>query len=378
MPRSPPTPPIQASLNDEHLINMWIQGRAENTQLAYRRQIARFSAWLNHPLLEATVEEVQAYAHHVEGRGLALASQAQSLIAVRGFYGFALDVDAVPKNPARHLRPPKPRSKLAQRILSREDVFKLFEAARARIPTFPGETYLLMDVMHLAGYQPSALWKLAKEEGWRLLKPEWRTRQPLYQRVRGCDLANMGDRCPPFRDYVLVVFLYYSATRIAEATALRWTDIRTGDDGEARIDIFGKGSKSRTVVIPADVAALLCRLRQGGPDDGHVFRLAHNAQRALCTRHFTRTLHEIARRAHINVEVSPHWLRHSHCSHALDAGCPPHVVQATLGHSSLATTSLYAHCKPGESSARFLGGLDSEATAAGPRILKIGGGKWSA
>jgi site-specific recombinase XerD len=30
------------------------------------------------------------------------------------------------------------------------------------------------------------------------------------------------------------------------------------------------------------------------------------------------------------------------------------LVQATLGHASLATTSRYTHCRPGESSGDFL------------------------
>ena len=37
--------------------------------------------------------------------------------------------------------------------------------------------------------------------------------------------------------------------------------------------------------------------------------------------------------------LSPHWLRHAHANHALDHGAPIHLVQATLGHSSVATTS---------------------------------------
>src|SRR5207302_10232771 len=61
-----------------------------------------------------------------------------------------------------------------------------------------------------------------------------------------------------------------------------------------------------------------------------------------------------AERAGINGQVSPHWLRHAHASHALDHGAPIHLVQATLGHSSVATTSRYLHARPGDSSARFL------------------------
>ncbi len=35
-------------------------------------------------------------------------------------------------------------------------------------------------------------------------------------------------------------------------------------------------------------------------------------------------------------------------------GAPPHLVQTTLGHASLATTSRYAHARPSDSSARYL------------------------
>jgi Phage integrase family len=61
-----------------------------------------------------------------------------------------------------------------------------------------------------------------------------------------------------------------------------------------------------------------------------------------------------AQRAGVFDRVSPHWLRHAHASHALDHGAPIHLVQATLGHGSVATTSRYVHARPGDSSARFL------------------------
>ena len=54
-------------------------------------------------------------------------------------------------------------------------------------------------------------------------------------------------------------------------------------------------------------------------------------------------------------DMSPHWLRHAHASHALDRGCPAHLVQTTLGHASLTTTTKYAHARPNDSSARYLG-----------------------
>lgn len=62
-----------------------------------------------------------------------------------------------------------------------------------------------------------------------------------------------------------------------------------------------------------------------------------------------------AARAGLPAEVSAHWLRHAHASHALDRGAPIHLVQATLGHASVATTGRYLHARPSASSARFLG-----------------------
>ena len=54
--------------------------------------------------------------------------------------------------------------------------------------------------------------------------------------------------------------------------------------------------------------------------------------------------------------VSAHWLRHAHVSHALDRGAPVHLVQATVGHASLTTTSRYAHARPKDSSSLYLPG----------------------
>jgi len=67
-----------------------------------------------------------------------------------------------------------------------------------------------------------------------------------------------------------------------------------------------------------------------------------------------RVVWRAARRAGIEGKVSPHWLRHAHATHALDRGAPIHLVQATLGHASVATTGRYLHARPTDSSARYL------------------------
>lgn len=67
-----------------------------------------------------------------------------------------------------------------------------------------------------------------------------------------------------------------------------------------------------------------------------------------------RIVRRAAKRAGIDKEVSCHWLRHAHASHALDRGAPIHLVQATLGHSSISTTGRYLHARPTESSSSYL------------------------
>ena len=61
-----------------------------------------------------------------------------------------------------------------------------------------------------------------------------------------------------------------------------------------------------------------------------------------------------AKRAGITGKVSPHALRHAHASHSLERGAKLHLVQATLGHSSVAVTSRYLHARPSESSGLYL------------------------
>ena len=66
-----------------------------------------------------------------------------------------------------------------------------------------------------------------------------------------------------------------------------------------------------------------------------------------------RIVRKAAKRAGIEKAVSCHWLRHAHASHALDRGAPIHLVQATLGHSSIQTTGRYLHARPTDSSSRY-------------------------
>jgi integrase/recombinase XerD len=67
-----------------------------------------------------------------------------------------------------------------------------------------------------------------------------------------------------------------------------------------------------------------------------------------------RIVRAAALRVGIDQDVSPHWLRHCHGSHAAERGVPLPLIARTLGHKSLATTSRYLHARPQDSSGLHL------------------------
>jgi integrase/recombinase XerD len=100
--------------------------------------------------------------------------------------------------------------------------------------------------------------------------------------------------------------------------------------------------------LPAEISAELFASRQ----DASVFPSPRGG--ALTDRAVNYMVKRTAVKAGISPDLSAHWLRHAHASHALDNGAPISLVQATLGHESLATTSVYTQARPGESSGRYL------------------------
>ncbi|MBD1938601.1 tyrosine-type recombinase/integrase [Microcoleus sp. FACHB-68] len=74
----------------------------------------------------------------------------------------------------------------------------------------------------------------------------------------------------------------------------------------------------------------------------------------LSTAHLHKIVAAAGKRAGIEGKVSHHWLRHSHAFHAINKGCPIHLVQATLGHSSIETTGQYLHTNSSDSSGLHL------------------------
>lgn len=159
---------------------------------------------------------------------------------------------------------------------------------------------------------------------------------------------------PHPRNRVLLRLLYAAGLRVSEVSGLKWRDVQEREEGAGQITVYGKGGKTRVILLSMNTWAELITIKGEARPDTPVFT-SRKGRGHLHPSQVKRIVEVAAVRAGVLAPVSPHWLRHAHASHALDRGCPIHLVQATLGHASIATTGKYLHARPEDSSARYLG-----------------------
>jgi integrase/recombinase XerD len=177
-------------------------------------------------------------------------------------------------------------------------------------------------------------------------------RDQLSERIlEEADVQRMLALEPNPRNAAMLYLLYAAGLRVSELS-LRWRDIQSRSDRMGQVTVFGKGGKTRTILIPASVKARLDGIRAEAADDSPVF--VSRKRRAVSNSQVLRIVKAAAKRAGIGRNVVAHSLRHSHASHSMEHGAPIHLVQQTLGHADLSTTGRYLHARPNDSSARFL------------------------
>lgn len=149
------------------------------------------------------------------------------------------------------------------------------------------------------------------------------------------------------RDVTLLRFLYASGVRVSEAVSLNFSDIKPG----RVFVVLGKGTKSRTVVVPTSITDMLLALRTpGDSDDSPVFK-NHRGTR-LTARGARKVVARMTDEA--GNQISPHYFRHAHATHSLDRGAPIHLVQHSLGHANVSTTNRYLHVRENRGASQFL------------------------
>ena len=273
---------------DKRLIDTWLHGLSESTQLGYKRCVNEFLLWVKKPLGAVTLADLQGWVETFTD--IAPHTQRFKMAAVKSLLSKGRTIGLLDKNVSHGLSHPKIKDTLNERILSEEEVAAMIQSQ-----------------------------------------------------------ANNK------RNQAILLLLYTAGLRVNELCSLRCSDLSQRMSG-GQLTIFSKGGKTRIILLPESVWHHVSKLRNNASADDPVFmsRQKDSFGTALDQSQVNRIVALAAIAAGIHKKVSPNWLRHSHAIHSLNRGAPLDLVQKTVGHSSIATTSRYLHTHIDDSSALYL------------------------
>lgn len=186
-----------------------------------------------------------------------------------------------------------------------------------------------------------------------LESPKLEKRIPLslsYQQVQKLLEQPDLDDLLGFRDRTIMELFYSSGLRVSELVALNRTDF---DRKSLLIKLRGKGNKERIVPITKNAAdwisAYLEHPERHLETDGHLAQVDPNALflnklgTRLSPRSVDRKFDKYLKASGLAGNITPHTIRHTIATHWLENGMDLKTIQALLGHSSLATTTIYTH-----------------------------------
>lgn len=125
-----------------------------------------------------------------------------------------------------------------------------------------------------------------------------------------------------------IMFMASAGLRVSETRNLKYEDINIK---ESSAIVNGKGNKERIVYLPSYITE---SIKARGMQEGNIFgKWEDRAFRYAIYRAFER----------IGVRCSPHQLRHTFASMAINKGMRLDVLRELMGHSSVATTEIYLH-----------------------------------
>lgn len=250
-----------------------------NTVDSYGENLLLLKNYTNKDLISLKKEDIKDFLDNVEATAR---TKAHYLTVFNSFYKYLVFMDKIKSNPCDGIKAPKLEKKLPT-YLTNEEIAKLFNI--------------------------------------RLTKPV------------------------DYRNKAILEVMYATGARISEVINLELNQI---DFEECIIRVVGKGKKER--IIPLDdvaIDALDNYINNYRPflikneTCNYVF-LNKNGEK-ISRQMIFKMLKNLANKAGITKEISPHTLRHSFASNLLNNGADLRVIQELLGHENLETTEIYSH-----------------------------------
>lgn len=147
------------------------------------------------------------------------------------------------------------------------------------------------------------------------------------------------------RNKAIMETLYSCGLRVSEMLSLKISDIYFT---EQYITVIGKGNKQRLVPISASAIKHInfwledrdnLNIKKGCEDYLFLNRRGGQLSRVMVFN----IIKDLAERAGVQKNISPHTLRHSFATHLLEGGANLRDIQEMLGHKSILTTEIYTH-----------------------------------
>ncbi len=262
---------------------------SENSVEAYLRDITKLTDFLQLTNnLKApqtlTLNDLQQFLQWIGELNILPSSQSRIISGIRSFYKYCLMENIVTADPSALLESPKLTRKLPD-VLSFEEIEKIIAAINVSTPD-GARNKAMLEVMYSCGLRVSEVINLRKS---------WLFLDMGFIRVIG-----KGDKerlIPIGRDAIKYLNIYREQIRVHQKIAKEAEDI-------VFLNRFGK-QLSRVMVF------LIIK--------------------------------DLAKKAGITKNISPHTFRHSFATHLVEGGANLRAVQEMLGHESITTTEIYTH-----------------------------------
>jgi len=262
-----------------------VKKTSRNTELSYQRDLMKMMRFLREQKVEKVSEvtemDLHSYILDLGKKGMAAATVSRNIASMKAFYLYLLKNGKVQQDPAENLKGPKVEKKFPD-ILSVAQITRLLEQ--------PGE----------------------------------RTAKGL-------------------RDRAMLELLYATGIRVTELISLRLEDINwklnyivCQDRGRERMIPFGSQAKKAL-----DTYMKKARNELIGEKECDML-FPNCSGESMSRQGFWKLLKQYVKQAGIEMEITPHTLRHSFAAHLVDNGADLRVVQEMLGHSDISTTMMYA------------------------------------
>jgi integrase/recombinase XerD len=255
-----------------------------NTVGSYQRDLERFlTHWGDRDITTATLDDIVSLVGTLRELGLADASIARNISALKTFFKFLVGEGYLKHNPLDQMDPPRMRKHLPD-VLDYQDILLLFQQP---------------DITTLLG----------------------------------------------IRDRSMFEFMYAAGTRVSELINVKQSDLLAdqgvvrlfGKGGKERIVPLGKQAAEWACKYQQEVRTLLAK--EGARD----FLFLNWRGKPLTRMGVWKLLRQYTRKAGIKKHVSPHTFRHSFATHLLEGGADLRAVQEMLGHADISTTQIYTH-----------------------------------